>query len=97
MHDGLIHSQQRIYDSDHIHCFHLAINVGDLGVRPCQNRSFADQSEGGCSYSIFEKGVTIVNGGVYATASKFKPQNFDQKRPRNLEILLLSHSYTTHT
>ena len=29
----------------------------------------ADQSEGGCSYSIFEGGVTIVKGGVYATAA----------------------------
>ena len=36
-----------------------------------EGRSFADQSEGGCSYSIFEEGVTIVNGDVYAAATLF--------------------------
>ena len=35
-----------------------------------EGRSFADQSEGGCDYSNFEGGVIIVNGGVYAAATK---------------------------
>ena len=35
-----------------------------------EGRSFADQSEGGCSYSIFGEDVIIVNGGVYAAAAQ---------------------------
>ena len=61
------------------------------GILMCaltENRGSADQSEGGCSYSIFEGGVTLVKGGVYAAAALKK----DAKNIAPVEFHVSGHS-----
>ena len=49
------------------HCCRKLVDRRAEGIQVCslaENRSSADQSEEGCTYSIFEGRVTIVKGGV---------------------------------